>query len=270
MSNLTTVSRITGSWAAQEVERREREVMGLQPDLPMTNIEFIIGANLAYFSITFMLYTFMQKREKGFNLKNVIFWYNILCVGLAGAVVVGLARHWALHGLPKFVCNDEDRSETGRELAFVYWIFYAQKFIELLDTQFFILRKSFRQVSFLHLFHHSSIIVVIGSIIPHAFAGDMYLPILLNALVHCVMYGYYAMTALGYKFWWKSLLTTMQLVQFVLISSQSLISWRKGPSCGTPDYAKAIMIAYMGSMIILFGQFFVKSYLSKPAKAKTN
>lgn len=268
MANLTAVSRITDSWAAQEIERRQREIMGLQPELPMTNTEFIVSANLAYFAVTFMLYSFMQKQEKGFNLKRVIFWYNILCVCLAGAVVVGLARHWFVYGLPKFVCNEEDRSEKGRELAFVYWIFYAQKFIELLDTQFFILRKSFRQVSFLHVFHHSSIIVVVGSIIPHAFSGDMYLPILLNATVHVIMYGYYALTSLGYKFWWKSLLTTMQLIQFVLISTQSFVAWYSGPSCGTPDYAKAMMMGYMGSMIVLFGQFFVKSYLKKP-KAKT-
>lgn len=269
MANLTAVARITESWAAQQLEKQQREVLGLQPDLPLANIEFIVCANIAYLAVTYFLYSFMQQREKGFDLKRVIFWYNILCVGLAGAVVVGLVRHWFRYGVHSFVCNEEDRSEKGRELAYVYWIFYAQKFIELLDTQFFILRKSFRQVSFLHVFHHSSIIVVVGSIIPHAFSGDMYLPILLNAVVHVIMYSYYALTSLGYKFWWKSLLTSMQLAQFVLISSQSFIAWRRGPSCGTPDYAKAMLIAYMASMVFLFGRFFVNSYLSKP-KAKTN
>ncbi len=39
-------------------------------------------------------------------------------------------------------------------MANVCWIFYISKFIELLDTLFFILRKKFNQITFLHVFHH--------------------------------------------------------------------------------------------------------------------
>ena len=68
-------------------------------------------------------------------------------------------------------------------MAFIFWVFYAQKYWEFLDTWLFILRKSYRQVTFLHLFHHSSITIVVGSIVRFDFSGDMYLPVLLNAMV---------------------------------------------------------------------------------------
>lgn len=41
-------------------------------------------------------------------------------------------------------------------MAAVCWIFYMSKFIELFDTLFFILRKKFNQVTFLHVFHHGN------------------------------------------------------------------------------------------------------------------
>jgi hypothetical protein len=42
-------------------------------------------------------------------------------------------------------------------MASVCWLFYISKFVELLDTVFFIMRKKFNQVTFLHVFHHGSL-----------------------------------------------------------------------------------------------------------------
>jgi elongation of very long chain fatty acids protein 4 len=205
LTSLGPVERIQNSYQYGLNEQRARELAGLQPTLPYTDLDFIVKSNLFYFTMTYFLYSYMQRQEKGFDLKGVIFYYNVLCVFLAGAVVVGILSHWARYGLHSFVCNPEDRGEKGHELAYVFYLFYAQKFIEWADTWFFILRRSFRQVSFLHIFHHSSITVVVGMILPMAFSGDMYLPILANAVVHCIMYSYYALTSMGYRFWWKKI-----------------------------------------------------------------
>lgn len=56
-----------------------------------------------------------------------------------------------------------------------------------------------QQVTFLHLFHHSSITLVVGSILRFDYSGDMFLPIVLNSIVHVLMYSHYFVTALGIK-----------------------------------------------------------------------
>lgn len=168
------------------------------------------------------------------------------------------------------------------------------------------------QVTFLHLFHHSSITIVVGSILRFDYSGDMFLPILLNAIVHVLMYSHYFVTALGIKSCaryarilasppshtrapprrctrlpslrvpsalistprcvfvlasgWRKHLTTMQLSQFCLISTQSYLAYRSGPECGAPDWAKLLMILYMASMLVLFGNFFMQRYIfNKPS-----
>lgn len=40
-------------------------------------------------------------------------------------------------------------------MARAVWLYYIAKLTELLDTVFFVLRKKERQVSFLHLYHHT-------------------------------------------------------------------------------------------------------------------
>ena len=62
-------------------------------------------------------------------------------------------------------------------------------------------------------------------------------------------------------------ITKMQLTQFLIIVSQSFMVWFHGPVHGFPDFLKVIMMFYMGSMLFLFGRFFVKSYMTKKPKS---
>lgn len=48
---------------------------------------------------------------------------------------------------------------------------------------------------------------------------------------------------------------------FYTVHSHSCVCHRSG--CGFPDWLKLVMIAYMGTMLFLFGKFFVASYLPK-------
>jgi hypothetical protein len=59
----------------------------------------------------------------------------------------------------------------------------------------------------------------------------------------------------------------MQLIQFLLIMAQSAIGWHLGPDCGMYDWEKLVLILYMVTMLVLFGQFFVNKYM-KGGKAK--
>jgi hypothetical protein len=82
------------------------------------------------------------------------------------------------------------------------------------------------------------------------------------------MYSHYLVAALGMSTPWKPYLTSMQLLQFVTIACQSAMSLSRGDSCGAPYFGKLGMVAYMGSMLLLFGNFFFRSYILKAEAPK--
>jgi hypothetical protein len=158
------------AWAAYEA----RVLAGTQPDLPGANLQFLLVANALYLSVTALLYMVMRRQESGFNIKRLITVYNVTCVLAAGYCAVSACSslfggqerkcscdmhrllyvhaqvHIILYKLRKpgtFACNGAaDTQREGHHLAWVFWVFYAQKFWEFCDTWFFILRRSFRQV----------------------------------------------------------------------------------------------------------------------------
>jgi len=268
--------RLAQSYSEQDALWQKRVQAGVQPTLPFATTEFLVGANAFYLLFTFALYKFMMYRGEPYKckpFKGILLFYNFTCVLAAGYVVWGIV-YAAMQDGRKFVCNrtvtpgDKDDNGNAAFLAHVFWVFYAQKFWEFLDTWFFILRMSFRQVTFLHVFHHCSINIVVGMLLPFEFNGDMYLPILLNAFVHVLMYSHYLVAALGLPTPWKPYLTSMQLTQFALIATQSAMSMSRGDGCGAPYFGKVLMVAYMISMLTLFGNFFFQTYiLKKPSSS---
>ena len=140
-------------------------------------------------------------------------------------------------------------------------MYYAQKFLEFGDTMLFVLRTRFRQLTGLHVYHHVSITVVAALFLRYDVAGDSYLAALANSCVHVLMYSHYLLSAFGVDTWWRKQLTTLQLVQFLLVMAQSLLAAARGSGCGFPDWLKALMVAYQLTMLALFGAFFVSSYL---------
>lgn len=46
------------------------------------------------------------------------------------------------------------------QIASALWWYYISKGVEFLDTVFFILRKKFNQVSFLHVYHHCTMFIL--------------------------------------------------------------------------------------------------------------
>lgn len=95
------------------------------------------------------------------------------------------------------------------------------KFADWFDTFFYVLRKKESHINFLHLYHHISVptfgymIMKINPILPSA-----HLFIVVNTFVHCCMYSYYALAAMGPTIrrylWWKRYITVLQLGQFAI------------------------------------------------------
>jgi len=45
-------------------------------------------------------------------------------------------------------------------MAKMIWLFYFSKIMEFVDTMIMVLKKNNRQISFLHVYHHSSIFTI--------------------------------------------------------------------------------------------------------------
>ena len=96
--------------------------------------------------------------KTAFNLRWLLSVYDAVNVIIA-AYIACVTLNYKLTHRGLLLCNPIQYGEEGDRIARVFALFYFQKYFEFFDTWFFLLRKSFRQVTFLHLFHHSSITV---------------------------------------------------------------------------------------------------------------
>ncbi|XP_014357322.2 elongation of very long chain fatty acids protein 4 [Papilio machaon] len=178
-----------------------------------------------------------MKNRKPYSLKSVILLYNVVQVVLSAYNFYLFAVYTFQFGLfPSKCSNDVNLQMMKSILPPIMWYFIAKN-LDLLDTVFFVLRKKFNQVTFLHVYHHF-VMVAWGWIYYNHFPTDIYVFVaMLNCFVHVVMYTYYALASLGPQYakyiWWKKYLTTLQLTQFLLIICY-LIYHNKTSPCPPP------------------------------------
>ncbi|XP_037721231.1 elongation of very long chain fatty acids protein 4 [Drosophila subpulchrella] len=155
-------------------------------------------------------------------------------------------------------------------IAAAFWWFYISKILEFADTAFFILRHKWTQLSFLHVYHHSTMFVFCWIFVKWLPTGSTYVPTMINSFVHIIMYSYYALSVLGpriQKFlWWKRYLTGLQLLQFttVLLWASQLVL--RGCEYGT--WLTPVGAAYMVPFLYMFGKFYVEKYKVSTAAKK--
>lgn len=103
------------------------------------------------------------------------------------------------------------------QVVFGIWVYFAAKVSELLDTVFFILRKKDKQVTFLHVYHHSIMVIGTWGFFKYSPSHTGVFIGFLNSLVHVFMYTYYGLSALGPNMakylTWKKYMTSFQLVR---------------------------------------------------------
>lgn len=131
---------------------------------------------------------------------------------------------------------------------------------------FIILSKNWKQLSFLHVYHHTTIYLFYWLNLRVGFDGDIYITIVLNGFIHTVMYLYYFLSVYNKKIWWKKYITMGQLTQFALMVAQAFYLLFSGCTLFPPRVTVAYAI-YIGTLMILFGNFFIQSY-NKPKGKK--
>ncbi|EDV28504.1 uncharacterized protein TRIADDRAFT_19695, partial [Trichoplax adhaerens] len=197
----------------------------------------------------------MRSRE-ALNLNRIMIIYNFCIVLLSFHMfrkVSLLLQYTACNSVKKIY------------MAEILWLYYFSKIIELLDTIFFILRKKESQITFLHVYHHASMMILWWLNVKW---GAAFFGPLCNSLIHVFMYLYYGLSALGPKYrkytWWKKYMTTMQLTQFVIVIIHTILGLVYVGDCSYPTWMKWLLFFYMNSLLVLFMNFYRKAYQKKP------
>ena len=205
-----------------------------------------------------------MKSRPAFQLRNLLLCYNLamMLYNLSMWFAAGQFGWWN-HYSWKCQPLEEGYSRTAIGMAYTAYFFWLSKIVELLDTVFFVLRKKDSQVTGLHVWHHSFMVISYYWGVKHSPGGHGSFVGFLNSGVHVIMYGYYFLAALGPSIqrhlWWKKYLTSIQMIQFVAIFYHSMQLWflRR---CNVPTSIIIYTMFNTVVFLILFRDFFVKAY----------
>ena len=145
------------------------------------------------------------------SLRVPLLIHNFVCVMLSLYTAVQGSRG-ILEG--PSVYHTADGSSLLIHALRLYWI---SKIVELTDTVFMILRHKLKQMSFLHVFHHMSILLLADNAYRMAPWPPIGLLMTLNSIVHVFMYTYYGLRAIQplNEISWKKRITQLQMAQFL-------------------------------------------------------
>ncbi|XP_063388500.1 very long chain fatty acid elongase AAEL008004-like [Cydia fagiglandana] len=244
---------------------------------PRTNKFFLVSSPFPIMIIMYLYHQFVRKwgpammeNRPAFELKKLITLYNIIQIYLSGYISIRCLFILYLPGHYSVWCQKMITDESPLEKIVIHhvYMYYVIKVIDLLDTVFFILRKKFSQVSFLHVYHHLGMCLL-------GFVGNKYVPgghgVMLgfiNSVVHTVMYTYYLISVVRPQWvrrWWKKYITQLQILQFaLLIFHFGHVLFE--PSCEYPKWVSLVFLPHNIFILFLFLDFYFKEYVYKKNK----
>lgn len=139
------------------------------------------------------------------------------------------------------------------------------RILELIDTVWITLRKKNRQITFLHVFHHSFVLLMTWFYFRIAPGGSSAMFPIVNGLVHTIMYVYYILSTFDSVkpyLWWKKYVTTIQLTQFVILGFHFMAA-ALTPNCKYPKVLSLSGLIIAGMFFTLFMTFYRETY-TKP------
>lgn len=214
-----------------------------------------------------------MKDKKPYNLETFIRFYNVLQIIMNGYTVIKFVR-LGFFDEPTRLCYLEDYSTNPipLQIAHTFWMGIMIRVVDLTDTVIFVLRKRDRQISFLHLYHHVSVLLM-GWYFMRFYAVQMAAyPVVINSIVHMIMYTYYFISSFGDKApkilqKVKPFITIMQMVQFVILIAHASVGYL--PSCKLQSMRPVHLgIFNLTIYLILFYNFYRKNYKTQQKQKK--
>lgn len=213
----------------------------------------------------------LMANRKPFQLNKIIVIYNA-CQVIYSSIMFyeHLMSGWFMDY--SYSCQPVDYSQdrVALRMANLCWWYYISKLTEFADTIFFVLRKKDRQISLLHLYHHSLTPIETWICVKFLAGGHGTFSNLVNNFVHVLLYAYYMLSAMGPEYakyiWWKKYLTKTQLAQFVLVFGHSLQAIYY--DCGYPKFIAALLLVHSTIFFALFYDFYLTAYRQEDRRRK--
>ncbi|XP_025418438.1 elongation of very long chain fatty acids protein AAEL008004-like [Sipha flava] len=236
-------------------------------DWPMVQgITTTLACVLVYLYIVLYLGPKFMENRKPFKILSIIKIYNLIqlvaCIYIFYMILIsGWTTKYSLG------CEPVDfNAPHSNRLAKLFWWTYMLKFVEFVETAFFILRKKTKQVSGLHIYHHGSTFVLAWAAVKFFPGGMASFPILVNSVVHIIMYSYYQISTMGpqchkYASKFKKYVTIIQLIQFVILVVHTLQVMSS--SCSMPNFYLYGMLPDIIVLFYLFYKFYRNTYDTK-------
>lgn len=130
------------------------------------------------------------------------------------------------------------------------------KIVDFIDTMILIVTN--KNVSFLHVYHHSTI-GLIWFYMSNKNINSVYFGALLNSIVHSIMYFYfnYSHQLKSIKSW----VTKIQLTQFIILICHPIIFIILNNVHPENNIYAYVQLLYQITMVILFSNFYYKNYI---------
>ncbi|KAG9509752.1 Elongation of very long chain fatty acids protein, partial [Fragariocoptes setiger] len=218
---LTTTNMLTTFYESYNELWRNGDPRVTDWPLMQTPLPTIVICLLYVFTVKYVGPRLMRHRPP-FEIRNLMLIYNFTMVLASFYLFYRLGKHgW--FGKYNLKCQPVDYSShpDAIGMADIAWWYYISKFVEFLDTIFFVIRKKTAHISTLHVIHHGIMPMSVWWGVKFTPGGHSTFFAFINSFVHVLMYTYYGIAAIGphmYKYlWWKRYMTALQMIQFVII-----------------------------------------------------
>jgi len=212
----------------------------------------------------------IMANRKPFKMTNLLIVYNFVQVLFSVYLTWEAVTHAYFLGNYSFKCEPVDRSRSPLAMRATrgFYMYFVAKLTELLDTIFFVLRKKDRQITFLHLYHHTGMPMISWGCVKYFPGGHAAFIGMVNSFVHIVMYTYYLLAALGPEWqkylWWKKYITSLQMFQFgICFLHSAQLLWT---DCGFPRWSLFFTLPNAVFFYFLFNDFYQKAYKARQDK----
>ncbi|XP_022665446.1 elongation of very long chain fatty acids protein 4-like [Varroa jacobsoni] len=226
---------------------------------------YILGL---YIGIVKVLLPQYMINRKEYKLLGVIRTYNFLLIIVNVFFLYNLGTKTYFGGGYSWFCQGLDRTNPDLSILRINYSYMFVRMFEFLDTVFFVLRKKYSQVTFLHVSHHCLAIILPWCGIQYGIDGQACLMVVFNMTEQILMYTYYFLSSFPFfrpYLGWKRYLTLFQIVQFAVIGIHMTLPLLY--DCNYPILNSLTVVTAFVYFFLMFLVFYLSTYRKRSLSA---